>query len=105
MTSIVPNGGDTNTRPAVLVNTSQPASSVGGESGFDSASLFATYRGISADVFSCPSTVVLRDQNGQAEWNGTDPTATLGLQLGQNVLTLTGAQLDNLDNINLRRRT
>lgn len=60
VTSIVPNGGDTNTRPAVLVNTSQPASSVGGESGFDFASLFATYRGISADMFSCPS--------GDAAW-------------------------------------
>lgn len=102
VTYVVPNGGNTNTRPAVIVNTAQPGASVAGPSGFDFASLFATYREISAEMFACPATVGLYDQNSQEPWNGTDPTATIGLQPGQNVLNLTGDQLATLQNINPR---
>ncbi|XVS63775.1 collagen-binding domain-containing protein [Actinosynnema sp. CA-299493] len=100
VTFVVPAGGNANTRPALAVQTSQPAASVGGPSGFDFASLFALYRQINADVSECASTVTLRDQNGQGPWNGTDPNATIGLQPGQNVLTLDAARMAALDNIN-----
>lgn len=40
------------------------------------------------------------DQNGQNPWNGTDPNATIGLEPGQNVLTITPEELAALDNIN-----
>ncbi|GAB2981225.1 collagen-binding domain-containing protein [Saccharothrix stipae] len=100
VTFVVPSGGDPSTRPAVAVQTAQPAASVAGPSGFDFAALFALYRQINADVFACAPTVRLRDQNGRGPWNGTDPNATIGLQPGQNVLTLDAAQMAALDNIN-----
>ncbi|MGW4112006.1 collagen-binding domain-containing protein [Actinosynnema sp. NPDC004786] len=100
VTHVVPAGGNEGTLPAVQVQTSQPAASVGGPSGFDFPALFALYRGINADVHACAPTVQLRDGNGQNPWNGTDPGATLGLRPGQNVLTLTGAQLDALEYVN-----
>ncbi|QQQ75789.1 choice-of-anchor A family protein [Saccharothrix sp. 6-C] len=100
VTFVVPTGGDVNTRPALAVQTSQPAESVGGPSGFDFASLFALYRQINADMSACASTVTLRDQNGGEPWNGTDPVATLGLRPGQNVLTLDAARMAALDTVN-----
>ncbi|KOX21932.1 hypothetical protein ADK67_25180 [Saccharothrix sp. NRRL B-16348] len=102
VTWVVPDGAAPGATPGVAIQTSQPAESVGGPSGFDFASLFATYRQLNAEISACPSTVTLTDQNGQNPWNGTDPNATLGLLPGQNVLTLTAAQLSALDNINPR---
>ncbi|MFI9007389.1 collagen-binding domain-containing protein [Actinosynnema sp. NPDC053489] len=100
VTFVVPAGGGPDTRPAVAVQTSQPAASVGGPSGFDFPALFALYRRINADLSACASTARLLDQNAQSPWNGTDPVATIGLQPGQNVLTLTAAQLEALDSVN-----
>jgi choice-of-anchor A domain-containing protein len=74
----------------------------GGPSGFDFAGLFTTYRSLNTAIAACPGTVQLTDQNGQNPWNGTDPVATIGLQPGQNVLTLTPAQLSALQGINPR---
>ncbi|MEU3269729.1 choice-of-anchor A family protein [Saccharomonospora sp. NPDC006951] len=100
VTHVVPEGGDEATHPDISIQTAQPADSVAGESGFDFASLFSTYRDINATIARCPQTVRLKDQSGQNEWNGTDPVATLGLRPGQNVLTLTPEQLANLSTIN-----
>jgi choice-of-anchor A domain-containing protein len=84
----------------VAIQTSQSAASVGGPSGFDFPALFSTYRDLNTSIAGCPNTVRLMDQNGQNPWNGTDPNATIGLQPGQNVLTLTAAEMSALDNIN-----
>ncbi len=100
VTFVVPEGGDQDSRPAVAIQTPQPAESVGGPSGFDFAALFALYRQVNADVAACAPTAELRDQNGQGPWNGTDPNATLGLRPGQNVLTLDAGRMSALDNIN-----
>ncbi|ASR35892.1 hypothetical protein BAY61_13745 [Prauserella marina] len=100
VTHVVPEGGDEATHPDVSIQTAQSAESVAGDSGFDFASLFSTYRELNATIARCPQTVRLMDQNGQAEWNGTDPVATLGLRPGQNVLTLTPEELANLSTIN-----
>lgn len=100
VTWVVPAGGTTATRPAVSIQTGEPAASVGGPSGFDLPSLFTTYRSINAAIAECAQTVTLKDSNGQSDWNGTDPVATLGLQPGQNVLTLTPSQLAHLQSIN-----
>lgn len=100
VTWAVPAGGTTATRPAVSIQTGEPAGAVGGPSGFDLPSLFTTYRSINAAIAECAQTVTLKDSNGQGDWNGTDPVATLGLQPGQNVLTLTLSQLAHLQSIN-----
>ncbi|MEU4764668.1 choice-of-anchor A family protein [Actinosynnema sp. NPDC023794] len=102
VTWVVPDGAAPGATPGISIQTSEPAAAVGAPSGFDFASLFATYRGLNAEVAACPSTVTLTDQNGQNPWNGTDPNATIGLLPGQNVLTLTAAQMSALDNINPR---
>jgi choice-of-anchor A domain-containing protein len=105
--TVLPSGGVTLVTPAagtgaVSIQTNQPGPSVGGPSGFDFAGLFSTYRSLSTGIAACPGTVRLTDQNGQNPWNGTDPVATIGLQAGQNVLTLTPAQLSALQSINPR---
>jgi choice-of-anchor A domain-containing protein len=100
VTWIEPAGAAAGTLPAVDVQTGEPAAAVGGPSGFDFASLFATYRSLNAAMAECAQTVTLKDSNGQSDWNGTDPVATLGLQPGQNVLTLTLDQLAHLQFIN-----
>lgn len=100
VTHVVPAGGNEGTRPAVSIQDPQPAASVGGPSGFDFPALFALYRRLNADMAACASTVRLTDGNGQNPWNGTDPGATIGLRPGQNVLDITGAQLDALEYVN-----
>lgn len=102
VTWVVPDGAAPGSTPGISIQSSQPAESVGGPSGFDFASLFATYRGLNAEMSACPATVALTDQNGQNPWNGTDPVATIGLEPGQNVLTLTAARMSALDSINPR---
>ncbi|TQM82690.1 choice-of-anchor A domain-containing protein [Saccharothrix saharensis] len=102
VTWVEPDGAAPGSTPGVSIQTAQTAESVAGASGFDFASLFTTYRSLNAEMATCPSTVALTDQNGQNPWNGTDPNATIGLQPGQNVLTLTPAQMTALDNINPR---
>ncbi|WP_177154390.1 collagen-binding domain-containing protein [Actinosynnema pretiosum] len=96
-TDIVPAGRPA---PVLQVHTPQPAASLTRPSGFDLPTLFTTYRKLNAGMAACPSTAVLRDQNGQNPWNGEDPTATLGLRPGQNTLTLTPDQLDKLATLN-----
>ncbi|WP_026239498.1 collagen-binding domain-containing protein [Parafrankia discariae] len=100
VTQVVPAGGGAGTTPALFINSSQPAASVAGTSGFNLPSMFATYRDLNSHIASCALTISLLDRNGQAPWNGTDPTATIPLRTGQNILNLTGAQLARSRNIN-----
>jgi choice-of-anchor A domain-containing protein len=107
--TVLPSGGVTLVTPAagtasgqVSIQTNRSGPSVGGPSGFDFAGLFSTYRSLNTAIAACPGTLQLTDQNGQNPWNGTDPVATIGLQRGQNVLTLTPAQLSALQSINPR---
>jgi choice-of-anchor A domain-containing protein len=102
VTLVTPAAGTGATSGPVSIQTNQPGPSVGGPSGFDFAGLFSTYRSLNTGIAACPGTVRLTDQNGQNPWNGTDPVATIGLQAGQNVLTLTPAQLSALQSINPR---
>ncbi|MFF5987235.1 collagen-binding domain-containing protein [Prauserella flavalba] len=101
-THVVPDGGGEGTHPQVDIQTPQPAESVGGDSGFDLPALFSIYRDLNTRMSRCAQTVQLTDQNGQEEWNGTDPVATLGLRPGQNVLELTEEELAALRFINPR---
>ncbi|MCC8248662.1 choice-of-anchor A family protein [Saccharothrix luteola] len=102
VTWVVPAGAAPATPPGISIQSPQSAESVGGPHGFDFASLFATYRGLNAEMSACPATVTLTDQNGQGPWNGTDPVATIGLEPGQNVLSLTAGRMSALDSVNPR---
>ncbi len=100
VTYVIPTGGSTASNPQIQLQTVQ-TTAVQAANLFDFTSAFSAYRDRSSSLGVCAATLQLRDQNGQGPWPGSGP-ATLQLVANQqNVLSVTAAQLNALQTLNI----
>ncbi|MDP5171631.1 MAG: choice-of-anchor A family protein [Bacteroidia bacterium] len=102
-TRIVKSGGNFDSNPRISMDHHQAATSVFGAIPVDFSAAFTTFRSRSTAVSACTPTVQITNANGNplnpAALGSNTQVYIQSLATGENILNLTGANLNNIQNI------